>query len=318
MRALVLSGGGVKGAFQLGVLRELLNNNPELDYDVYTGISVGALNASLLASDKLSTTLPELENTWFEKVKGNHSIWKHHLWKYILSAICIILFFVILAFLTFIFSAPKLLTIILGCLALGSFYIPYYALMNTHSIYNNDPLRKLVSENLDIDGLRNNGRKLRIGAVSFETGEYRVADEMNPKLLNWIMASSSFPVFFPMEEIEGQHWTDGGVSNIAPLQDALDLGVTEIDIILASPIDVGEAGELLGIPGEMMRIIDIMSSEILRNDIRLKCSLAGIDLKIRVFVPEAQLTSNSLNFDLEGIQRMYQEGRKIAKMVLKS
>ena len=50
MKALVLSGGGVHGAFQVGVLKQLAKKYPQnFKYQIYSGISVGALNASWLA-----------------------------------------------------------------------------------------------------------------------------------------------------------------------------------------------------------------------------------------------------------------------------
>jgi len=63
MKALVLSGGGSAGAFQVGVLRYLVDNE-NVEYDIHTGISVGALNSALLASGTMKETLPLLENIW--------------------------------------------------------------------------------------------------------------------------------------------------------------------------------------------------------------------------------------------------------------
>src|SRR6266496_2847586 len=42
-RALVISGGGSKGAFAVGVIRRLLNTFPNLDFDIYVGTSTGSL-----------------------------------------------------------------------------------------------------------------------------------------------------------------------------------------------------------------------------------------------------------------------------------
>ena len=47
-RALVLSGGGAKGSFQIGAMEELILNRG-LDFEILCGVSVGALNASFLA-----------------------------------------------------------------------------------------------------------------------------------------------------------------------------------------------------------------------------------------------------------------------------
>lgn len=315
MRAAVLSGGGVKGAFQIGVLRELLENDPNLDYDILAGISVGALNTSLLATGPLSEALPKLEDIWFNQVKGNHSVWRHHLWFYMLAGIITIALFIIMAFISFIVGWPKIVTIILALCALGSFYIPFYSLTHTHSFYYTDPLRERIESNLDLKKLRTSGKKLRIGAVSFTTGKYRSVTEQQENIIDWIMASSAFPVFFPMQHIENEYWTDGGVIDIAPLSEVIRMGATEIDIILCSPIDVGHYFGQPGIIKQMMRNIDIMSSEILRNDLEARSSIAD-GAKIRVFMPTIPLTSNALEFDPARIKRMYEVGRTVAKDML--
>lgn len=315
MKALVLSGGGSKGAAQLGTLRALLDANPDLDYELYAGISVGALNSSLLATGHLKETLPQLEDVWFNKVIGNRSIWRHHLWYYILFGICVIIFFIFAAFISFLLTAPKWLTIAFLILAVVSFYLPYYSLNNSHSIYNTDPLKDLVGEILDLDKLKNSSKKLIVGAVSFTTGNYKSVNKHSDDIKKWILASSAFPLFFPLQEIDGEYWTDGGILEISPLSDAIKAGATEIDVILTSPIEAGIFEGKPVILKQLQRHIDIMSSEILRNDLFARCSIVP-DLKIRIFMPEKSLTSNSLDFSPDKIKRMYDEGKKMAEKVL--
>lgn len=317
MKALVLSGGGAKGSFQLGVLKSLLEQEQNLDYDCYIGISVGALNCSLLATGQLKETIIELENVWLNKVKGNHSVWKHHLLIYIFICIGIILLLLGAAFISFILSAAKWITIIFLILSAAALYLPYYALMNTHAIYRIDPLKELIKNNLDVKKLRLSGKRLRVGAVSFESGQYYSATEQDENIVDWILASSAFPVFFPMAEIDNNHWTDGGVVDIAPLADAIALGATEIDVILTSPIVPSKKEDLPGIPGQLMRILELMSTEILKNDIKSKCSKYK-DLKIRIFMPDNYLTNNSLDFSPEKLRYMYNEGIRMANQPILS
>ncbi len=315
MRALVLSGGGSKGAAEVGVLDYLLEKEPDLDYDIYAGVSVGALNVSLLATGPFKEEFPKLKDVWLNQVKGSQSVWSHHLWYYILGCIIFILVFFIGAIVSLILSAPKLLTIALFLLGFGSFYFPYRALNYSHSVYVNDPLRKLLTNNLDVEKLKNSGKKIAIGTVSFNSGKYKTVSTVDDKIIDWIMASSAFPVFFPMPYIDGEYWTDGGVVNIAPLNDALAMGATDIDVILTSPIDAGQFYGTVPIVKQVMRNIDIMTSKILSDDVTFN----GQDEKqinIRFFIVDHQLTSNSLDFSPDKIQNMYQEGRKLAEKVL--
>ena len=315
MRALVLSGGGSKGSFQAGVLRTILDNEPNTDYDIYAGVSVGALNCSKLATGPLAEVLPELEDVWLKKVKGSHSVWRHHLWYYVLAGMISIAFFIVAGFISFIFNGPQWLTTVFGIFALVSFIIPWIALTRTHSIYRTEPLRKLIEETLDLDALKNGGKRLRVGAVSFTTGEYRTVDEHNEHIIDWVMASSAFPIFFPRIPMLGQYWGDGGITDVSPLKDAIEAGATEVDIILASSTKPGYYHGLPGVLKQISRDLDVMQSEILRNDLEVHCMHANI--KVRVFMPEGPLTSNPLSFEPERIRRMYEEGKRVAEKTLK-
>jgi NTE family protein len=82
-RALVLSGGGAKGAYQLGVLRKWMLEEGR-DYDILCGVSVGALNVAVLsqaALGKPEAAFTKLLEMW-DRVE-NKAIWKHWLLPYV-------------------------------------------------------------------------------------------------------------------------------------------------------------------------------------------------------------------------------------------
>lgn len=311
-KALVLSGGGSKGAFQVGLLRYLLDKE-NVEYDIYTGISVGALNASMLATGPLKETLPILEKVWLEEVKGNKSVWKHHLLWYVFAGIILISFFIIAAFISFIMDGHKLLTIALFLMAACSLYVPWFSLKRTKSIYKTDPLKKIVKKYLDLNKLKTSDKQLRVGAVSYETGEFKSGKETDDNIVDWVIASSAYPVFFPMVEIDGQHWTDGGVVNVASLYEALELGAEQIDIILCSPLDAGSE-EGLGLPTQLERTLELMGSEILSNDITICKSHANV----RIFMPSKAIDYSPLTFDPKKIKETYELGKEAAKKYLEN
>ena len=89
MRALVLSGGGCKGAFQVGALQHLMVNLKK-QYDVYCGVSVGAINCAHLAMYPKSegvTAAMDLHELWKNlETKKVYKRWfpfgkLHALWK---------------------------------------------------------------------------------------------------------------------------------------------------------------------------------------------------------------------------------------------
>lgn len=311
MKALVLSGGGSKGAFEVGVLR-YLHDHEKIEYDIFAGVSVGALNACYLATGSMEETLPILEKVWFKEVKGNTSIRKQYLLWYMVGCVIGTSLLSLGTLISAILSAPLAFTIILGLITLASLYLPYYFLTTVRSVYRTGPLRKIVKKYLDLEKLRTSGKKLLVGGVAYETGEYRYADEQNPNIVNWIMASSAFPVFFPLEKIEGLNWTDGGLTNVVPLYDALENGATEIDVILTGPRGETPENEY-GVLAQLERALDLMTREIVRNDILF----LDKTIKIRVFEPEKKFSYSSLKFDPKHVRETYEHGLKVAEKVIK-
>jgi NTE family protein len=304
MKALILSGGGAKGSFQIGILSYLLDTE-QIDYDIYGGTSVGSLNAAILATGPLLETLPIAEKIWLEDIKSNHSVWVHHLWYYILAGIALIVFFIICAFVSFMFDGNKLLTISFIFCALFSLYVPYYSLRKTKSLYKTDPLKHILKNNIDINKLQNSGKKLLVGAISYKTGRYHYGTEKDSNIIDWVLASSAFPVFFPMVEIDGENYVDGGVLSIDLLYEIQKLGAKEIDIILTSPMNLS-LFEKFGLTNQFERTLDLLSVENLSNDIAL-CKLNN---NVRIFMPKQNFNVSSLNFDPHKIREIYESGKK--------
>lgn len=73
MRALVLSGGGVKGAYQVGALQKWIGEDG-LDYDIFCGVSVGSINAAFLTqfpSGDPKNSFKKLEEVWAKVTQKN-------------------------------------------------------------------------------------------------------------------------------------------------------------------------------------------------------------------------------------------------------
>lgn len=279
MRALVLSGGGSKGAFQVGVLKRWMGEWG-LDYDIMCGVSVGALNVAGLALTPMGQpeqAINKLEQFWLSKVTGTDAIYKrwfpfgrlHSLWK--------------------------------------------------KSVYDSSPLIKLVKDNLDLSKVASNGRKLAVGAVCLDTGEHVFGTELDPNFADWVLASSSFPVFLTPIEIDGKLYSDGGLVNITPLGQAIRMGADEIDVIVCSdPFARDDWGDSkrVAVPDQIIRTLTLMSDQIARFDIEeigLKNELADISdrfrrVKVRVVVPSKPLAVDSLTFNPEDTRRLIRQG----------
>ena len=193
------------------------------------------------------------------------------------------------------------------------------------SVLNSAPLQRFIRDTLNREAVLDSGKELRVGAVSLDSGTYRLFDQNFEDLAGAIIASSSFPGMFCPIELEKELWTDGGVREVTPLKAAIDLGATEIDVIVTSPdhsapgfpknpdaLDVGR------------RVVDLMSDEIISDDLAIalmynKLAAKGLsgkrEIKIRTIRPTAMLTDCSLNFDPEILESMRQTGYEDAKRV---
>src|SRR3990172_5588576 len=91
---------------------------------------------------------------------------------------------------------------------------------------------------LDIDALRRSETRLYIGVTDCETGESRYLTNHEDNLITAIRATCSL-LFFSREEVpyQGRLYVDGGVSDPVPLEKAIELGATEVVLVLTSPIE---------------------------------------------------------------------------------
>lgn len=226
MKALVLSGGGSAGPFHLGALERLYALGHR--YDMYVGVSVGALISSFLAmypSGQETKGLLECRKL-FLRVK-NRNIWKH--WS-------------------------------------GGIFTSILPWLNKHSLYNSSPLERLARKTLSEPALRASDKQLLVGAVSLTTGKYRVFDKSFPHITEAVLASASYPVFFKPIEIDGQLWSDGGLRNVTPIKAALDAGATEVHCVTCVPQERGiwKGGGVLDVAG---RALSLVMDEVVSGDL---------------------------------------------------
>ncbi len=285
-RALVLAGGGSKGAFEAGAI-EFLVREAGLDFDIFLGTSVGALNAGILGQSRdyreLCQQVQALKGLWLG-IKGSNSIYR---------------------------KKP-----------LGVF-----SLLVKGSLYDPIGLIRLIKEHIDPERLFNNpARVLKVATVAAETGELFYADnrslELKADFLSYILASASIPLFFPAVKINGKHWYDGGLRDVTPLGTVFRERPDEIVVILTFPINQDLAPVLNKVRYQkglwvILRALEIMGNEISANDLQLanainhnyRCLFGRRSVPIRIVAPEAALTgSNILEFNPENIRLNFNLG----------
>lgn len=283
MRGLVLSGGGANGAFEVGVLGHIIGNL-KIHYDVICGVSVGALNGSILAQYPIgeeSDAISHLFHVW-RSVTCDSDIYRK--WFH-------------------------------GIL----WHLP---VLWHKSIYCTKPLSKLVYDNLDANKLRDSGKVFKVGAVCWNTGQYRTWDHRSKFIKEAVLASSAFPLFFEPVQVDGSWYTDGGLRDITPIKEAIDAGCDRIDVIQCGSASLLKCRELPGLLKQAKNAIDILLDEIDTNDYdRAKLVnemvLDGTDTKHRVIklhrVRPILPLGDSLDFEDARKWKSIDMGRRMAE-----
>ncbi len=205
---LVLQGGGALGSYQAGVYEALASSHYLPDW--VAGISIGAINAALIAGNPPENRVAQLRRFW-EGITAPTARWAGELagplavWRRSTSGLAAIMFG------QPGFFAPR---------PLCEWFSPN---MPT-SYYSTAALKRTLEQLVDFDRI-NNVKDIRIsvGAVNVLTGRFTYFDSAEIAIRpEHVMASGSLPPGFPPVEIDGEYYWDGGLVSNTPLQYVLD------------------------------------------------------------------------------------------------
>lgn len=223
--ALVLTGGGARGAYQVGLLRYLARTYPHLRIPIQTGVSAGAINIALLAQHHgtFRQAVDELAGLWAELIPEK------------------------------IFRVD--MTSLVGNIGRWGLRLTSGGMTDarTRALVDTAPLRHFLEESLapvhgELTGIDYNLQRGNLRAVAISTTDYTTGQSVvwlqGREIETWerpgrisrqcritvdhVMASAALPLFFPAVQI-GPHWYgDGGIRLTAPLSPALHLGASKI------------------------------------------------------------------------------------------
>lgn len=212
--ALVLQGGGALGSFQAGVIEALAGLDIEIDW--VAGISIGAVNAAIIAGNSPEQWVEKLTRFW-ELVSGGLPHFalpeQHHVREAAhLGAAAAVALWGVPGF-----FRPNWLP---GWLASpGS--------PEALALYDTRPLRETLDSLIDWDRVNHGPMRFSVGAVDIESGNFAYFDNRDPAWAGRIdarhvMASGALPPGLPPVEIDGRHYWDGGIVSNTPLGHVLD------------------------------------------------------------------------------------------------
>lgn len=218
--ALILSGGGARGAYQVGVLKglsEILPEKTKSPFDILSGSSAGAINCAHLATNiqHFSVAIEKLVYLW-SQIKAEQ-----------------------------VFKTDFL--------SLNKFSLGLFGEKKLNALLDTAPLRELISKNCDFSKIKKNLEAEFINSVIITANNYdsssaisfiqtkdqshvfwresrrkAVLAEIN---VDHVMASSAIPMLFPPIEIESQHYGDGCVRNNTPCSPSIRMGAEKLFVI---------------------------------------------------------------------------------------
>jgi NTE family protein len=223
-RVLVLQGGGALGSYQAGAFLALSREGFEPEW--IAGISIGAINAAIIAGNDPDKRVDRLKEfwemvsapvPWNPLLKGDRS--------------------------RSVFNETS--AAIIATFGVPGFFTPRIppaplwpsGSSEAQSYYDTAPLRKTLERLVDFDRINDLGCRLSVGAVGVTSGNFRYFDNVDFKRQGkiigpeHIMASGALPPGFPAIVIDGEHYWDGGIASNTPLDYVLD-AQTDRDLLI--------------------------------------------------------------------------------------
>jgi len=248
---LVLTGGGSRSAYQVGVLLALAEMLPRArnPFQVIVGTSAGAVAASVLAAEA---------HHWRRAVAGLERVWANFQSSQV---------FHVDASHMLRAGAHWVLALISGGMVLSP----------PKSVLDNTPLRELLGVHVDCSGIRRSierghVRAFALCASSYSTGRTVAFFDGIDSIRDWsrvqrigvrtqltldhLMASAAIPLLFPPIRIGDEYYGDGAMRQVHPLSPAIHLGADRLLIIgvrarRAAGVQVNRLPPIMPTPGEI-------------------------------------------------------------------
>ncbi len=289
MNALVISGGGSKGAFAGGVAQYLIEEEKK-KYQLFLGTSTGSLMVSHLALSKVAKIKEVYTNVTQESIFSNRPFIIKE--KYGTQNIGINHFNVLKNFLR-------------GSKTFGESYNLRDLIKKT---LTREEFKTLQSSSTDI--------VITVSNLSLNKIEYKSINEYSyDEFCDWIWISCNYIPFMSLVKRNGCEYADGGLGSMIPIEEAIKRGAKHIDAIILAT----EVAHLNRMPSRnpfslLTNMFNFMLDRIEHQNIKIgKYEAMLNDVTINFYYTPTVLTTNSLIFDKKKMKDWWQKGFTYAK-----
>jgi len=288
-RALVISGGGSKGAFAGGVAKFLIHDK-KYDYDLILGTSTGSLMVIHLALEKIE----ELEYL-YSNIKQR----------------------------TIFSNNPFFVKHVHGVQVVGVRHLnTIWNFMNRRKTFGESKnLRRFIKKNLKkeyFEKVKKSKKEVIVTVSNLTTNEVEyksINDCSYEDYCDWIWGSCNYVPFMSLLKKNNFEYADGGFGCLVPIKKAIEKGATEIDVIILET----EIEHLSRMPSTspfslLSTVIEFMLDQVEQQNIAIgKLEAKRNDVKLNLYYTPTVLTTNSLIFNKKLMKRWWKQGYEYAK-----
>ena len=289
-KALVISGGGSKGAFAGGVAQYLMKEENK-EYDMYIGTSTGSLMVSHLALGRLNDLKKIYTNV------NQKSIFSNNPFK--IKKI----------------AGEKVISI-RHLNTLWNFINGRKTFGESKNLHRNLIKRKITQEMYTEIREKNKEVVVTVSNLTTNQIEYKsINDCTYADFCDWIWGSCNYVPFMSVLEKDNCQYADGGFGSLVPIREAILRGATEIDAIILET----EVTQINRLPAKnpfslLFDVFDFMLTHVERHNITIgKLAAKNKGIKLNLYYTPTILTTNSLVFDEILMRKWWKSGYQYAK-----
>lgn len=289
MKALVISGGGSKGAFAGGVAQYLMQGLGK-EYDMFLGTSTGSLLIPHLSLNKIDKVYNLFTNVtqrdifsvspFVQRKKGDRE-------------------FVSIDFVNSLWQFVRMKR---------TFGESKHLKKNIRRNFTKEEFETILATKEDVVVTVSNLSKNRVEYKSINDCSYE-------EFCDWIWISCNYIPFMSLATVNGFEYADGGLGCVIPIREAIQRGATEVDAIVLEA-ETMEGKKVLGKNpfSLMLGLFGHLLDQVERNDITIgKLAAKNKDVNLNIYYTPTSLTENSLIFSKRLMEKWWQQGFDYAK-----